>query len=666
MSRMSLDCMKAEYLKELQDNPLDVQLVNVLHKKFQQFSSIDHDKHAVVDQVLRDHLLNFLTIKTLQKGEMISAFEVHLNICIEACKRDMCSPTMPILLLGDIFDTSTLDVCEKLFSFVERNVNVWKEEMFFTACKNNLLRMCNDLLRRLSRSQNTVFCGRILLFLAKFFSFSERSGLNIISEFNLENVTEYSTTSFEKMDVQEDAEAEVNNKLKVDFNLYTKFWALQDYFRNPTLCYNKVQWKTFTSYCSCVLTAFKNFKLDDINVSKDSLSMSIESQLQGQHYFAKFLTNQKLLELELSDVNFRRYILVQCLILFQYLTSPVKFKMDNAELKPDQLDWIKTITEQVYSLLHETPPDGVLFVETIKHIFQREEHWNNWKNEGCAEFKKPEPPAVMDEKSDFELTKNRTKKTDSRLLGDIIKGAAEKKQFYLGNSELDKLWNHAADNLESCKAKQRDFLPSIESYFEEAAKEADPSLMIEDQYKKVNDGNFGWRALRLLARRSPYFFVQSNNPINTLPEYLDIMIKKIFKERHTKVHVVDGVKTEPEQENTNTVEMTETGNMDEDLIKSDDKASKSDQKKPVLVTKEHLDSVASLVANNWRGLGRRLGLQPDEIEFISSQRPTDEERARHLLQLWIEMDDEPLVDDLVYVLEGLEMTAACQLLKSLN
>ena len=45
------------------------------------------------------------------------------------------------------------------------------------------------MLRRLSRSQNTVFCGRILLFLAKFFPFSERSGLNVISEFNLENTT---------------------------------------------------------------------------------------------------------------------------------------------------------------------------------------------------------------------------------------------------------------------------------------------------------------------------------------------------------------------------------------------------------------------------------------------------------------------------------------------
>ena len=50
-----------------------------------------------------------------------------------------------------------------------------------------------DLLRRLSRSQNTVFCGRILLFLAKFFPFSERSGLNVISEFNLENTTVFSS-----------------------------------------------------------------------------------------------------------------------------------------------------------------------------------------------------------------------------------------------------------------------------------------------------------------------------------------------------------------------------------------------------------------------------------------------------------------------------------------
>ena len=52
-----------------------------------------------------------------------------------------------------------------------------------------------DLLRRLSRPQQTVFCGRILLFLARFFPITERSGLNVVSEFNLDNTTVYSERS---------------------------------------------------------------------------------------------------------------------------------------------------------------------------------------------------------------------------------------------------------------------------------------------------------------------------------------------------------------------------------------------------------------------------------------------------------------------------------------
>ena len=40
--------------------------------------------------------------------------------------------------------------------------------------------MCNDLLRRLSQSKNTVFCGRIQLFLARLFPLSEKSALNLV------------------------------------------------------------------------------------------------------------------------------------------------------------------------------------------------------------------------------------------------------------------------------------------------------------------------------------------------------------------------------------------------------------------------------------------------------------------------------------------------------
>ena len=44
---------------------------------------------------------------------------------------------------------------------------------------------------------------------------------------------------------------------------------------------------------------------------------------------------------------------------------------------------------------------------------------------------------------------------------------AEKK-INLGNKGLTELWNLNPDNLEACRAAERDFLPSVENYFEEA------------------------------------------------------------------------------------------------------------------------------------------------------------------------------------------------------
>ena len=124
----------------------------------------------------------------------------------------------------------------------------------------------SDLLRRLSRSQNTVFCGRILLFLAKFFPVSERSGLNVVSEFNLENTTVYNSAeeaadengslatsaSGEKPDEAMEVDSKIKlqpdqKSLSVDYALYAKFWQLQDFFRNPNQCYTNLKWKTFST-----------------------------------------------------------------------------------------------------------------------------------------------------------------------------------------------------------------------------------------------------------------------------------------------------------------------------------------------------------------------------------------------------------------------------------
>lgn len=198
------------------------------------------DLKLVLDQAFRDYGLELL-----EQEYDIKFLKAFVKLSIMVCRKEMATPTIPVMLLADIFDALTLEACEDMFTFVEDEVNIWKEDLFFTSCKNNLLRMCNDLLRRLSRSSATVFCGRILLFLAKFFPFSERSGLNIVSEFNLENITEYGADASEESVTEIDVGSK--KSIVIDYSLYCKFWSLQDFFRNPNQCYNKVQWKLFCS-----------------------------------------------------------------------------------------------------------------------------------------------------------------------------------------------------------------------------------------------------------------------------------------------------------------------------------------------------------------------------------------------------------------------------------
>lgn len=70
-------------------------------------------------------------------------------------------------------------------------------------------------------------------------------------------------------------------------------------------------------HSTTILNTFQGIKLDFVSSHEHSMNLG---------YFAKYLTSQKLLDLQLHDVNFRRSVLLQFLIVFQYFTSAVKFK----------------------------------------------------------------------------------------------------------------------------------------------------------------------------------------------------------------------------------------------------------------------------------------------------------------------------------------------------
>uniref|UniRef100_I3JSL8 THO complex 1 n=1 Tax=Oreochromis niloticus TaxID=8128 RepID=I3JSL8_ORENI len=591
------------------------------------------EKKTTLDQALRGVL-----------GDLILRCDDYLALIylsIDGVTEGICSATTPFVLLGDVLDCLPLDLCDKIFSFVEENVSTWKSNSFYTAGKNYLLRMCNDLLRRLSKSQNTVFCGRIQLFLARLFPLSEKSGLNLQSQFNLDNITVFNKNeqestlgqkhTEEKEDGMEVEEGEMGeddgpapSSIPIDYNLYRKFWTLQDYFRNPVQCYDKFSWMTFLKYSDETLAVFKSYKLDDMQASKRKLEELRASS--GEHvYFAKFLTSEKLMDLQLSDSNFRRHILLQYLILFQYLKGQVKFKSSSCVLNDDQAAWIEETTKLVYQLLREIPPDGDKFAAMVEHILNTEENWNAWKNEGCPSFVKER----------YSSPKRPTRK---RQAPEDFLGKGPDRKIFMGNDELTRLWNLNHDNMEACKSDSREFMPSLDEFFAEAIEQADPANMVEEEYKVVRNANYGWRALRLLSRRSPHFFQPTNQKFKSLADYLDSMVSKLAKELPDIPS--EEIKTGEEDDDDN----------GDNLLK-DSNDSPSIQSK--LVTNQQMDDVAAKLGAQWKNLASHLEMKAAELREIETDSEDVDMQAKLLLVAWQDREGtQATVENLVAALNA--------------
>uniref|UniRef100_A0A673Y8D2 THO complex 1 n=1 Tax=Salmo trutta TaxID=8032 RepID=A0A673Y8D2_SALTR len=562
------------------------------------------EKKTTLDQALRQ----VLEEQIVEKKALVDDFLSLIYFSIDGVTEGICSATTPFLLLGDVLDCLPLYQCDKVFSFVEENVSTWKSNSFYTAGKNYLLRMCNDLLRRLSKSQNTVFCGRIQLFLARLFPLSEKSGLNLQSQFNLDNITVFNKNELEStlgqkpteeedgMEVEEgemgdeEPSAPAPCSIPIDYNLYRKFWTLQDYFRNPVQCYVKFSWMTFLKYSDETLAVFRSFKLDDMQASKRKLEELRTAG--GDHvYFAKFLTSEKLMDLQLSDINFRRHILLQYLILFQYLKGQVKFKSSSCILNDDQCSWMEETTKVVYQ---------------VCHVLNTEENWNSWKNEGCPSFVQERP---VDDKPKRPMRK--------RQAPEDFLGKGPDRKVFMGNVELTRLWNLNHNNMAACQSVSREFMPTLEEFFEEAIEQADPANMVEDEYKVVRNSNYGWRALRLLSRRSPHFFQPTNQQFKSLADYLESMVIKLAKEL-PKDLPSEEIKTmvTPFSKRATTLLL--------DCLSMQTK----------LVSNQQMDDIAGKLGSQWKTLAGQLEIKAAEIREIETDSKDMDMQAKLLLVAW--------------------------------
>ncbi|KAL8061851.1 hypothetical protein ABFX02_02G109900 [Erythranthe guttata] len=451
--------------------PQDFALQTVQQAIKPQQVKLVQDENQLLENILRT-LLQELVSAAVQSGEEIMQYGQPiddgdicrgqiprlLDIVLYLCEKEHIEGGMIFQLLEDLNEMSTMRNCKDVFGYIESKQDILGKPELFARGKLVMLRTCNQLLRRLSKANDVVFCGRIIMFLAHFFPLSERSAVNIKGVFNTSNETKY--------------EKEAPDGSSIDFNFYKTIWSLQEFFSNPgSLTPALTKWQKFSSSLTVVLNTFEAQPLSD----EEGSAINLEDE--GSNFSIKYLTSSNLMGLELKDPSFRRHVLVQCLILFDYLKAPGK---NDKDMPSDTLkEEIKTCEERAKKLLEMMPPKGKEFLRSIEHILERERNWVWWKRDGCPPFEK-QP-----------IEKKLAQET----------GRKRRPRWRMGNKELSQLWKWADQNPNALTDPERVGTPAIMDYWKPLAEDMDESAGIEEEYHHKNNRVYCWKGLRFSARQ---------------------------------------------------------------------------------------------------------------------------------------------------------------------
>lgn len=257
-------------------------------------------------------------------------------------------------LVEELLDTQTIDGCRIVFDYLDsRRERITAKH--FKAKNLIILRACNELLRRLSRAEDTVFCGRVFIFLFQSFPLGDRSSVNLRGEYHVENVTVFE-------DVPPRAESELENGMEVDQEeekagpvqdaaksegaveqakatleypatsskavkfdtrdknaqenpadmdtLYPIFWSLQQSFSTPTRLFDETNLQNFQNGLSSTLVKFKEVQQDlqarGTSKIQDDGRRGAKRKRNGQEdelsssFNPKYLTSRDLFDLEVG------------------------------------------------------------------------------------------------------------------------------------------------------------------------------------------------------------------------------------------------------------------------------------------------------------------------------------------------------------------------------
>lgn len=342
---------------------------------------------------------------------------------------DLSAPAMCLEVLMEV--TTTMNSID-IFDYLDSRMDMFTTPGVRQKSQYTLLRTCNVLLKRLSKSQDAELCGRVLIFLAKFLPLTERSGVNMYGSFHIDNMTPLEEVKEGSLDAE---------GRPIDVEFYKTFWGLQKWFSDPRLALSPGAWDTISESLKLVLKKFNSTSVTVTEAAGSNTSIQDNLGKISDGSSVKYLSSARLLPLQIRDATFRRTILVQSLILIGWMEDPLL--KDWVSKKPTErvLGSMIHMKQKIYHQLKQTPENGDTFADAIRKALDGEMAWNLWKQAGC-----PAEAFQTSQKYDVEQLR------DERLYPEPKKMKKSPDAVFgvdLGVPELTRLWNQTEDNLTS-------------------------------------------------------------------------------------------------------------------------------------------------------------------------------------------------------------------------
>ncbi|KAJ0422562.1 THO complex subunit 1 transcription elongation factor-domain-containing protein [Aspergillus carlsbadensis] len=511
-------------------------------------------RFAAVEIAFRERFYNLLATASIDDPGFIQIWNL-LDVISVFSDNEQCEPGLIFWLIEELLDSQTIEGCRKVFDYLEsrRERNTKKH---FKQKSLIILRTCNELLRRLSRAEDTVFCGRVFIFLFQSFPLGDKSAVNLRGEYHTENVTTFDTILKEQSTEQADGmdvdmhdnkesppidNSQASERQGVDEkspsrdlpgtpkvtitrpgdpspgilldldSLYPIFWGLQAYFSAPTRVFDTQHFATFKTGLESTLSAFKNVKTD-LETSNSKTSEEIRKSNKRKRtadgpeiassFNPKYLTSRELFDLEVNDTAFRRHVLVQALILLDFmlsLTPQSKSKLADLtnksvlygfSLGEEDAIWATKMRKAIEEYLQEGV-GGKFYYRMVDTVLSRDKNWVRWKAEGCPPIEKP-AVSVTDY---IDARENATRTYSNKRLRASPMGSLDLK--FLSESE-------SSSAIERLKESERFNVPTPETLMgviEDNEFDIDMAQTKEDKESAVQTkASKTWLMLRLSAK----------------------------------------------------------------------------------------------------------------------------------------------------------------------